>query len=73
MSLDDFLDAGAFPALFAGIPMPKAPTDAEQHAPFTAPTPAEVEAMREGIEAHKRRNAEATPPRAWHSEPHGEL
>lgn len=33
----------------------------EQHAPFTAPTPAEIARAREGVEEIKRRNREATP------------
>lgn len=41
--------------------MPKHPLDDEQAAPFYTPTPAEVAAMRAGVEEAKRRNKAATP------------
>lgn len=50
-----------FEGVFAGIAVPKHPLDDEQHAPFTAPTPAEIAAMRAGVEEGKRRNQAATP------------
>lgn len=50
-----------FNGLFTAVPMPKHPLDDEQAAPFTAPTDAEIARMREGVDAIKRRNAEASP------------